>query len=155
TSTPRMHAVPAVGRSKPTSILIVVDFPAPFGPRKPKNSPSATCKLSSLTATFSANCLVKPIVSIAQFKGSLLLLNSLNLGKQYYSMDYTQEGGVGCRMRLRSRCHAAQCSQAAAMGRDYLASRAVASGECLYISHSCHRLPANSQPTPGRNYSLQ
>src|SRR6266568_8471554 len=30
---------PAVGRMRPTSIRIVVVFPAPFGPRKPKTSP--------------------------------------------------------------------------------------------------------------------
>ncbi len=39
TSTPPTQTEPEVGRSKPTIILIVVLFPAPFGPRKPKNSP--------------------------------------------------------------------------------------------------------------------
>jgi len=34
-SSPRMRIAPLVGASKPVSILMVVDFPAPFGPRKP------------------------------------------------------------------------------------------------------------------------
>ena len=33
---------PEVGRRMPQSIRMVVDFPAPFGPRKPKISPLAT-----------------------------------------------------------------------------------------------------------------
>jgi len=35
-STPRSSILPEVGASKPVRILMVVDFPAPFGPRKPK-----------------------------------------------------------------------------------------------------------------------
>ena len=34
-STPRMRIVPDVGFSSPVRHLIVVDFPAPFGPRNP------------------------------------------------------------------------------------------------------------------------
>ena len=34
-----MIAVPAVGARKPVIIFIVVDLPAPFGPRKPSTSP--------------------------------------------------------------------------------------------------------------------
>ena len=34
--------LPEVGASKPVRILMVVDFPAPFGPRKPKNCPAVT-----------------------------------------------------------------------------------------------------------------
>src|SRR4051794_15709642 len=50
TSTPPTIAVPLVGRSSPHSIRIVVDLPAPFAPRNPKISPSATSKLTSFTA---------------------------------------------------------------------------------------------------------
>src|SRR5881227_3024003 len=39
TSWPQMVTDPAVGRMRPTSMRMVVVFPAPFGPRKPKTSP--------------------------------------------------------------------------------------------------------------------
>ena len=40
-SSPRISIRPDVGASRPVSILMVVDFPAPFGPRKPKNWPGS------------------------------------------------------------------------------------------------------------------
>jgi hypothetical protein len=42
---------PEVGWARVQSILMVVDFPAPFGPRKANTSPWATEKSISLTAT--------------------------------------------------------------------------------------------------------
>ena len=36
--------VPLVGRSSPTIIRIVVDLPAPFGPRKPVTRPGLTMR---------------------------------------------------------------------------------------------------------------
>src|SRR5260370_249782 len=39
TSKPQIVTLPAVGLMRPTSIRMVVVFPAPFGPRKPKTSP--------------------------------------------------------------------------------------------------------------------
>jgi hypothetical protein len=38
-----MHAltVPEVGRESPASMLMSVVLPAPFGPSRPKNSPSS------------------------------------------------------------------------------------------------------------------
>src|SRR5713226_6963514 len=44
---PRMRAVPEVGKIMRISYLMVVDFPAPLGPRKPKTSPVSTCMLKS------------------------------------------------------------------------------------------------------------
>ena len=44
-SWPFTLAVPEVGARKPVSIFIVVDFPAPFGPRNPSTSPAPTSKL--------------------------------------------------------------------------------------------------------------
>lgn len=38
---------PEVGARRPVSILMVVDLPAPLGPRKPKNWPGATVRLTS------------------------------------------------------------------------------------------------------------
>src|SRR6478736_4037669 len=40
TSKPPTVTVPSVGGMYPVAIFIVVDFPAPFGPRKPTISPS-------------------------------------------------------------------------------------------------------------------
>jgi hypothetical protein len=48
---PKTVAVPAVGAMSPVSILRVVVFPAPFGPRNPKISPSCTSKSMPSTAT--------------------------------------------------------------------------------------------------------
>ncbi len=42
---------PDVGASRPTINRMVVDFPAPFGPRKPVTRPSGTMKLRSSAAT--------------------------------------------------------------------------------------------------------
>src|SRR4051794_31985411 len=54
-----MTAVPAVGARKPVIIFIVVDFPAPFGPRKPRTSPFPTVKLTSSTAVNGPNFFVR------------------------------------------------------------------------------------------------
>src|SRR5438874_7782799 len=54
-----MVTSPAVGRSRPVSILIVVLLPAPLGPRKPKKRPRGTSKETSSTATFLRKALVR------------------------------------------------------------------------------------------------
>src|SRR6185295_13271517 len=41
---------PRVGFSKPSSILMVVDFPEPLGPSRPKTSPRRTSKSTLSTA---------------------------------------------------------------------------------------------------------
>ena len=43
---------------------IVVDLPAPFGPRKPVTLPGATSKVRSSTARTAPYCLVSPRTSI-------------------------------------------------------------------------------------------
>src|SRR5579859_3570993 len=48
---------------------MVVDLPAPLGPRKPKNSPRRTARLSALTATFCPNVLVSAQVATAASGG--------------------------------------------------------------------------------------
>ena len=50
TSWPQTRTLPDVGARKPVIIFIVVDLPAPFGPRKPSTSPACTLKLMSSTA---------------------------------------------------------------------------------------------------------
>src|SRR5262249_41259531 len=54
---PPTKASPEVGRSRPQRIRIVVDFPAPLGPRNPKISPRSTVNETWLTATKLPNCL--------------------------------------------------------------------------------------------------
>src|SRR6266852_689779 len=63
-SRPRIWIRPAVGASNPVSILMVVDFPAPLGPRKPKNWPDATLRFTSSTATSSPKRRVRFSVEI-------------------------------------------------------------------------------------------
>ena len=48
---------PTVGGSSVVSMRISVDLPAPFGPSRPKISPSSTAKLMPLTAVKSPNFL--------------------------------------------------------------------------------------------------
>ena len=50
TSKPATLAVPAVGDRKQVSIFMVVDLPAPFGPRKPSTSPLRTLNVTLSTA---------------------------------------------------------------------------------------------------------
>jgi len=50
TSKPATVPEPSVGASRPQSMRMVVLFPAPFGPRKPKISPRAVSKLTWSTA---------------------------------------------------------------------------------------------------------
>jgi hypothetical protein len=50
TSKPLTRTVPAVGDRSVATVLIVVVLPAPFGPRKPKNSPSGTVRSIPWTA---------------------------------------------------------------------------------------------------------
>jgi len=60
--------LPDVGINKVVNILIVVDFPAPLGPRNAKISPWPTLKLISLTAVKSPNFFVRFFTSIIFMK---------------------------------------------------------------------------------------
>src|SRR3954466_4042927 len=51
---------PDVGRSRPSTRRIVVDLPAPFGPRNPVTRPGSTVAETSSTASLSPYRLVKP-----------------------------------------------------------------------------------------------
>src|SRR6478736_6191578 len=59
-----MVAVPAVGRSRPRIIRIVVVLPAPLGPRKPVTTPGSMTQVKSSTARVRPNTLVSPDNSI-------------------------------------------------------------------------------------------
>ena len=59
-----MRAVPAVGVMKPASIRMVVDLPAPLGPRKPSTSPRRTLNDTLSTAVNAPKRLVRPSISM-------------------------------------------------------------------------------------------
>src|SRR5262245_54271640 len=62
---------PAVGFCSVHIILMVVDLPAPFGPRKPKISPSCTVKLMLLTAVKSPKRLVRLSTAISGWRSAV------------------------------------------------------------------------------------
>src|SRR5216684_5521216 len=73
-SSPRISIRPELGASNPVSILMVVDFPAPLGPRKPKNCPGATRKSTLSTAINSPKRRERPWVEMVA-EASMKLLN--------------------------------------------------------------------------------
>src|SRR5262249_21685558 len=66
TSCPATSAEPAVGTARVHSILIVVDFPAPFGPRSPNTSPCLTSKSTPRTACTSPYRFSSPRTTMAR-----------------------------------------------------------------------------------------
>src|SRR5690606_36121860 len=65
TSKPATLARPPVGRASVHSILMVVDLPAPLGPRKANTSPGRTANDTSTTASRSPKRLPRPDTSTA------------------------------------------------------------------------------------------
>ena len=61
---PQMLTSPLVGGRKPVTTRMVVDFPAPLGPRNPRTSPLFTVKERSSTAFLCPNCFVRLVTSI-------------------------------------------------------------------------------------------
>src|SRR5689334_22148360 len=72
-SCPSTWATPPLGCRKPRSSRIVVDLPAPFGPRNPKISPASTVRSRSASAGASCRpyCFVSPRVSMTAIEGTL------------------------------------------------------------------------------------
>ena len=62
---PATMAVPDVGLTRVHKMLMVVDLPAPFGPRKPNVSPRLTSKSMPRTASRSPYRLVSLLTAIA------------------------------------------------------------------------------------------
>src|SRR5215213_1519653 len=62
-SRPSSRMVPAVGRSTPVNMLMIVVLPAPFGPISACRAPFSTESVTSLVATMPPNCLTSPFVS--------------------------------------------------------------------------------------------
>ena len=61
---PHTRASPELGVMNPVIMRMVVDLPAPLGPRKPSTSPGLTVNDRSLTAYFGPKCLVRFSTSI-------------------------------------------------------------------------------------------
>src|SRR5688572_7798618 len=59
-----MLALPLVGVMKPASMRMVVDLPAPLGPRKPRTSPGSAEKVRSSTAWMPSKFLMRFCVLI-------------------------------------------------------------------------------------------
>src|SRR5579875_4190742 len=87
-SPPSRRAVPASALTKPNNTRIVVDLPAPLGPRKPCTSPSRTVKSKPSKAMTEPKCLTSPSTSMAnrEFSSgigfSLLGLSQLGLDQE-------------------------------------------------------------------------
>jgi hypothetical protein len=60
-----MEPLPAVGRMRPSSILIVVVLPAPFGPTNPQTEPAGMARSTPSTAVRSPKRFVSPAVDTA------------------------------------------------------------------------------------------
>src|SRR5687767_9560259 len=59
TSCPPTVTLPALGGMKPVTMRMVVDLPAPLGPRKPSTSPRSTVKETSSTARLAPKVLTR------------------------------------------------------------------------------------------------
>src|SRR3954452_8012574 len=66
-SRPKTSAVPLSVRSSPSSARIVVDLPAPLGPRKPCTSPGRTCRSSPSRARTLPKLLTRSRTEITAF----------------------------------------------------------------------------------------
>src|SRR6476646_7176637 len=71
TSKPPTATLPSVGGMKPVIILMVVDLPAPFGPRKPSTSPRSTVNEIPSTARFAPKAFTRLSILIIK-PGSFL-----------------------------------------------------------------------------------
>src|SRR6267143_1795063 len=74
-SCPPTVTLPAVGGMNPVIMRMVVDFPAPFGPRKPSTSPRSTVNEMPSTARFGPKAFTSLsilIMQVALWKGAII-----------------------------------------------------------------------------------
>src|SRR5260221_3681730 len=71
-SWPQTVTVPEVGVRNPVTIFIVVDLPAPFGPRKPRTSPRGTEQVMPSTARRGPKLFDRFLISIMVGRSSLV-----------------------------------------------------------------------------------
>jgi hypothetical protein len=74
---PRTEAFPDVGNRIPVRIFIVVDFPAPFGPINPNNSPDSMEKERLRTASVSKYCGLNSDFMLALSPAGFLLVRKV------------------------------------------------------------------------------
>src|SRR5512133_3210813 len=86
---------PSLGIS-PVSMRIVVDLPAPLGPRKPKKLPRGTSRSTPSTAAFEPYDFRRPRTRMA---GDI---------PQFYLSDFEGTEGKGEVARVAGRCEAAR-----------------------------------------------
>src|SRR5882724_2147717 len=92
-SRPSTRIFPLVGASNPVSIFIVVDLPAPFGPKNPKKLPRATRKSILSTAVKSPKRRTREIVSTAGVPG----LGCVSSIVQFlYALNLKASSGISC-----------------------------------------------------------
>src|SRR5437879_884196 len=92
TRSPKTNDSPRSGRSSPSSNRMVVVLPAPFGPKKPKTSPSSIVRLRSSTAARPPKRLVSPCSRMASdTAGSIPRAMRIGLALPHY--DYSFPGG--------------------------------------------------------------
>src|SRR6185312_8418700 len=83
---PRISMVPDVGVARPIKHLIVVVFPAPFGPRNPKKDPRATVRSRPSTAGFAPYSFFKSRTTMAgEISMKVFLLSSRISGRSKYA----------------------------------------------------------------------
>src|SRR3990170_224457 len=127
-SNPFTLAVPEVGLRMVQSIEMVVVFPAPLGPNKPKTSPDSTPMSSSSTAVSELNDFVSLLVSMALTKGCTLLSEVLDImGRDLYlfvnrtpirqSIYGLQENRINTSLRLKTCLFTPASEQATSIGR--------------------------------------
>src|SRR5436309_6415473 len=85
-SRPRKRTDPAVGRSAPAMRLKVVLLPEPFGPIRPRISPSATSKETFLTAGKPSKSFVSPstLSTYLRCKGMTLRERQHRVGRLHF-----------------------------------------------------------------------
>src|SRR5690349_4599227 len=96
TSWPATRATPAVGVASVHSMLMVVVFPAPLGPRKPNTSPTATSKFTPRTARTSSKFLTRSRTAIAGTGAPLVAdIAAINLATRYPGSGRSHHGLLG------------------------------------------------------------
>ncbi len=66
---PKTLTVPVSGRVRPSSMSMVVDFPAPLGPRNATTSPGAMSRSTPRTAWIGPKLLRRPVIRMAAPSG--------------------------------------------------------------------------------------
>ena len=99
TSWPPTVTLPAVGGMKPVIMRMVVDLPAPLGPRKPSTSPRSTVNEMPSTARLAPNVLTRLSMRIMGFVAEIpgATANVGSPGSSFKGADYRPERRIAIR----------------------------------------------------------